>query len=94
MNAVPDTQIPDAPLLLAALDGEPDNTERLCTLLAQRNGELRREHERLTLLVVAYRRLDEAAREAYPQLPCSHAAAVRDALDAVAAAELQEWTTC
>jgi hypothetical protein len=71
---------------LAALDGQPDNTERLCTLLAERNGHLRREVERLTLLVVAYRRLDEAAREAYPHLPGKLAADVRNALDAVAAA--------
>ena len=86
MNAIPDTPIP-----LAALDGA-DNTDRLCTLLAARNGHLRREVERLTLLVVAYRRLDEAAREAYPHLPCAAAADVRDALDQVKTAEISEWT--
>jgi hypothetical protein len=79
---------------LADLDGQKSNDAKLCEQLAIRDGELRREVERLTLLVVAYRRLNEAARQAYPHLPCSHAAAVRDALDAVATAELQEWTTC
>jgi hypothetical protein len=86
--------IPDAPISLAALDGEPDHTERLCRLLAERNGVLRRENERLTMLVVAYRRLDEAAREAYPHLPGKLAADVRNALDLVKTTELSEWTKC
>jgi hypothetical protein len=84
--------MPDAPIPLAALDGA-DNTDRLCTMLAQRNGVLRREVERLTMLVVAYRRLDDAAREAYEQFPCAAAAGIRDALDLVKTAELAEWTT-
>jgi hypothetical protein len=82
----------DAPISLAALDGEPDNTERLCTLLAERYGELRRENERLTLLVVAYRRLDEVVGEVFEQYPCIAAAEIRNALDGVRAAEFAERT--
>jgi hypothetical protein len=79
---------------LADLDGQKSNDARLCKLLALRNGEQRREVERLTMLVVAYRRLDEAAREAYPHLPGKLAADVRDALDLVKTTELSEWTKC
>jgi hypothetical protein len=83
--------MPDAPIPLAALDGD-DNTDRLCTLLAERNGAQHREIDRLTKLVRLQAVVIDIARDVYPQLRVRAASRMRDALDAVTAHELEMLT--
>jgi hypothetical protein len=76
---------------LAALDGD-STTDRLCTLLAERNGTLRHEIDALTKLNRLQAVVVDIARDVYPQLRVKAAARLRDALDAVTAHELELLT--
>jgi hypothetical protein len=80
--------MPDAPIPLAALDGD-GTTDRLCTLLAERNGTLRAEVDALTKRCRLQAVVIDIARDVYPQLRVRAASRMRDALDAVTAHELE-----